>query len=113
MKARVAAAALLLLPAAAQADDCDRATNQNRLNTCAEDRYKQADSELNDVWTALPGALKSKYRRQQRGWIAARDAKCRSAAAEAEGGSMQPLLYFDCLADQTRERTRWLKAHSG
>jgi uncharacterized protein YecT (DUF1311 family) len=106
-------AAALLVPVAARADECDRATTQNRLNTCAEDRYKQADKELNDTWRALPDATKTRFRQPQRDWIAARDAKCKSAAAEAEGGSMQPLLYFGCLADQTKERTRWLKAHAG
>lgn len=93
----------------ALADDCDRATNQNQLNTCAEDNYKQADSDLNQAWSALPDGTRTKLRPEQRDWIAARDKKCKDDAAEAEGGSMQPLLYFGCMTDETKKRTRWLQ----
>jgi uncharacterized protein YecT (DUF1311 family) len=94
----------------ALADACDRATTQNQLNTCAEDSYKQADSDLNDAWSALPEATRTKLRPEQRDWIAARDKKCKAAAAEAEGGSMYPLLYFGCLTDETKARAHTLRA---
>ena len=109
---RAVLTALLLLAATpALADECEHAVNQNELNTCAEDNYKNADKELNDVWTALDAPVKARLRPGQRAWIAERDAKCKTTASEAEGGSMYPLLYFGCLTDWTRERTRWLRAH--
>jgi uncharacterized protein YecT (DUF1311 family) len=106
------AIAFLLAATAARADDvtCDKAVTQNDLNICAEDDYKAADKALNDAWNGLDGAAKTKLRPEQRGWIAARDAKCKSVAAEAEGGSMYPLLYFGCMAERTKARTRQLRA---
>lgn len=104
--------ALLLAPAAARADeDCNNATNQNQLNACAEDNYNEADKALNEAWIALPDTAKAKLRQEQHGWIAARDAKCKAVAAEAEGGSMYPLLYFGCMAERTKARTRALEAY--
>ncbi len=96
----------------ASADDCDHATTQNALNTCAEDNWHAADKDLNDAWGALGEDLRAKLRPEQRAWIAARDGKCKGAAAEAEGGSMYPLLYFGCMTDETRTRTRVLRART-
>ena len=107
------ATAFLLAATAARADiDCDNAKNQNELNTCAEDNYRAADKTMNELWAALDEATRIKLRPGQRAWIAARDVKCKATADEAEGGSMYPLLYFGCMTDQTRERTRWLRAHA-
>lgn len=103
-------AAFLLAATTAQADDCDHAATQNALNMCAEDNYKQADQDLNTAWAALPDDSKTRLRPGQRDWIAARDSKCKATAAEAEGGSMYPLLYFGCMTDETRARTRKLRA---
>jgi uncharacterized protein YecT (DUF1311 family) len=105
--------ALFLLAASpARADPCDHAINQNELNTCAEDNYRAADKALNDTWAALDAPARAKLRPGQRAWIAERDRKCKATASEAEGGSMYPLLYFGCLTDWTKERTRWLRARS-
>ncbi len=101
---------LLLAAAPAAADECEHATTQNALNICAEDNYRTADEALNSAWAGLPDATKSKLRDGQRDWIAQRDTQCKATAAEAEGGSMYPLLYFGCLADKTQDRTRWLRA---
>lgn len=105
-----ALAALLFAATPALADDvkCDNATTQNDLNICAEDDYKAADKALNDAWNALPDATKARLRPEQRGWVSARDAKCKSVASEAEGGSMYPLLYFGCMAERAKARTREL-----
>jgi len=111
MRTLLLAAAVVIIATPALADECDHATTQNELNNCAEDNYHVADKNLNDVWTALSDDTRAKYRQEQRDWIAARDNKCKTTAAEAEGGSMYPLLYFGCLTDETRTRTRWLKAH--
>ena len=111
MRIVLLAAAVLLAPAAAaRADECDHATTQNELNTCAEDNWHAADKDLNDAWVALAEDLRAKLRPEQRDWIAARDRKCKATAAEAEGGSMYPLLYFGCMTEETKTRTRWLSS---
>lgn len=108
----VLTAFFLLAAAPALADECDHAVSQNQLNSCAEDNYKAADKALNDAWSDLPDAAKAKLRNAQRDWIAQRETHCKTTASEAEGGSMYPLLYFGCLADKAKDRTRWLKAQA-
>ena len=104
--------ALLFAATAARADPCDHATTQTELNVCAAENYRTADEALNETWTGLGRAAQARLRTGQRGWLADRETKCRSLAAEAKGGTIYPLLYFGCLTDWTRERVRWLKAHA-
>lgn len=102
-------ALLVLAATAARADDCDKAVVQNDLNQCAQDRYDAADRALNDVWRALPDARKTALRGGERAWIARRDADCKEEAAENEGGSIYPMVYFGCMEKKTRDRADWLK----
>jgi uncharacterized protein YecT (DUF1311 family) len=108
---RMLVAAMFALAAgAARADDCDKAVVQNDINRCAQGRYDAADRELNGAWRALPDSTKTSLREEERDWIARRDAACKAEAAESEGGSMYPTLYFGCMEKKTRERTRVLRA---
>ena len=106
----LAIAALLLASTAVRADECDKAVVQNDINRCAQGRYDAADRALNDAWRALPDAAKTSLREEERAWIARRDADCKAEAAESEGGSIYPTLYFGCMEKKTRERTRTLRA---
>ena len=110
MRQLAIAALLLLAPAAARADECDKAVVQNDINRCAQDRYDAADRALNDAWRALPDATKASLREEERAWIARRDAQCKEEAAESEGGSIYPTLYYGCMETKTRERIRALKS---
>jgi uncharacterized protein YecT (DUF1311 family) len=104
--------ALLLAAVPAYADeDCNKATNQNEINRCAEDNYNAADRALNDAWGRLPDAVKTKLRGEERDWIARRDAACKAEAAESEGGSMYPTLLFSCMAEKTKARTKALQSY--
>jgi uncharacterized protein YecT (DUF1311 family) len=110
---RLAIAALLLLaPAAARADDCDKAVVQTDIDRCMQGRYDAADKALNDAWRALPDASKASLRGEERAWIARRDADCKDETADSEGGSIYPTLYYGCMEKKTRERTGWLKARA-
>jgi uncharacterized protein YecT (DUF1311 family) len=102
--------AFLAVSTAAQADDCDKAVVQNDLNQCAQDRYGAADRALNAAWRALSDARKIALRGEERAWIARRDADCKEEAAENEGGSIYPMVYFGCMEKKTRERTKALKS---
>ncbi len=104
--------ALLLICAPAHADeDCNKATNQNEINRCAEDNYNAADRALNDAWSHLSDGAKAKLRAEERDWIARRDAACKAEAAESEGGSIYPTLLFSCMAQKTRARTKTLQSY--
>ena len=104
--------ALLLASTAVQAaeKDCNDATNQNDMNICVEDGYKAADKALNDAWNRLSGADKDRLRDEERAWIKRRDSDCKASAAENEGGSIYPTVYFGCMAEKTKARTRTLRA---
>ncbi|MNC92070.1 hypothetical protein D3C83_84330 [compost metagenome] len=43
--------------------------------------------------------------KSQGAWSAYRDAACRAAAGQYEGGSLRPVVALDCLLRLTRERT--------
>ena len=111
MRTAAALAALLLACAPALADeDCNKATNQNEINRCAQDNYNEADRALNDAWGRLPDGVKSKLRAEERDWIARRDTACKAEASESEGGSIYPTLLFSCMAQKTKARTREFEA---
>ena len=91
---------------------------------CAYQEFEKADAELNAVWKqakASAGELDSQEDEEsrkgaakallaaQRGWIAYRDGACELAGWEAHGGSMEPMVVSDRLADKTRARTKELQ----
>jgi uncharacterized protein YecT (DUF1311 family) len=99
----------------AQADfDCKAPQTQMAMNACAGEDYQAADEELNAVWAELRDARRDSSTWQtildaQRLWIPFRDAHCDAEAAFYEGGSIQPLIRFSCLATITQQRTAQLR----
>jgi uncharacterized protein YecT (DUF1311 family) len=87
---------------------------QPAMNACASEEYGRQDARLNATYRAVMAVHSVKeqagLRIAQRRWIVARDRKCRAERAEYEGGSMAPLIYYACMADETIGRTAWLKA---
>lgn len=71
--------------------------------------YTSWDGELNKVYKMvmdrLPKSEKEKLRNKQRQWIKTRDAKAAKASKEAEGGTMQPVLYVNSKIETTKART--------
>ncbi len=102
---------------AARADDCDNAADQATMNACAEDAWKKADAELNSVYKKLQGRNKDDARASklltaaERAWVTFRDAECEYGAADNQGGSIFPLVYFGCLDKLTKARTNQLKGY--
>ena len=110
------AATLLLLPALqlqAQTLDCDNAMTQMEINQCAAQALEQADQELNRVYTQYRAGLQAKdwqaLKQVQLAWIKFRDLDCKQVASIYEGGSMQPMVRSNCLAERTRERISHLE----
>ncbi|WP_039056292.1 lysozyme inhibitor LprI family protein [Enterobacter sp. Bisph1] len=114
MKIRTLALAALLLssPLLAIADECDNASTQSQLNSCTAEQYQTADKKLNQTYQA---ALKRSTPQQavmlkkaQQTWVALRDSDCAFMSSGVEGGSAQPMVQNQCLADKTNEREAWL-----
>ena len=87
---------------------------QLELNQNSHDAYKKADSVLNVRYKKLTAKLgnsdaKKILIKAQRAWISYRDAHCSYTESFYEGGSMQPLVYFDCLLQLTTNRIKELE----
>jgi uncharacterized protein YecT (DUF1311 family) len=88
---------------------------QMEMNDCAAAAYGQADAALNAVWPQTRAMMDqigagADLLDAQRKWIAFRDAACQAESAPFEGGSIQPLVWFSCLARLTLRRTEDLQA---
>ena len=87
------------------------------MNACAEDAWKKADAELNAVYKKLQSRNKEDARASklltaaERARLAFRDAECEYGAADNQGGSIFPLVYFGCLDKLTKARTNQLKRY--
>jgi len=102
----------LLLSQPLYADECDNASTQGELNSCTAAQYQTADKKLNQTYQE---ALKRSSPQQaellkkaQKSWIAVRDNDCAFVSSGSEGGSVQPMVQNQCLADKTSEREAWL-----
>ena len=83
----------------------------------------EPDKELNRVWPDIKKAAqdsdtaadngKTEYldalMASQRAWIAYRDAECTWQGFDAHGGSLEPMLVNECLADLTQKRLKELQ----
>jgi uncharacterized protein YecT (DUF1311 family) len=112
MRILLAASLLVLsiLPASAQGTkiDCSNAVTQVEMDRCASSQYKAVDADLNKVYKQVLGMVqtqaKDKLRQAQRAWVNYRDRHCQTVGAQAEGGSMQPLLITSCLTELAAAR---------
>ena len=113
-------------PAASEDDppvDCSTAETQMDMTICAQRDFGDADDELNaqykltrkytaaqdaELEADMRGAEKA-LRAAQRAWVSFRDAHCEAYGFAARGGSMEPMLVANCLAELSRERTKQLK----
>ncbi len=101
--------------AVAQSLNCQKATTQLELNQCADLNAKAADRKLNQVYQQV----RANYRGEQETlllnaeetWIKFRDASCAFSKSRFAGGSIAPMVYSNCLADLTKQRTQELKSY--
>lgn len=112
MKRCILALTALLFSGAVLADECDNASTQTELNTCTASQYQSADKKLNQTYQdALKRATPQQaglLKQAQQTWINLRDSDCKFVASGVEGGSIQPMVHNQCLADKTVEREAWL-----
>lgn len=76
-------------------------------------RLTKFDKELNIVYQKImknnSGIKKENIRKAQIAWLKFRDLHCLCESKEHEGGSMESLIYIECLAIMTEERVKQLK----
>lgn len=74
----------------------------------ANERYKQWDAALNEIYGVLKGQLSASnmknLQNEEIQWIKKRDAKAKEDSAEMKGGTMEHILYINSLAQSTKER---------
>lgn len=77
-------------------------------NMKTQSLYEMWDSDLNAIWSELKAYLDAEafgeLLAEQREWIATKEAEVKTAGAEFEGGSMQPMAMNMKAAELTKER---------
>lgn len=89
--------------------ECATPETQTAMNICAQAEYEQADVKLNNAYQAVKAAVSGERVNQlitaEEAWINYRDRYCDFAQAQFTGGSMQPLVYSNCMEQVTQDRT--------
>ncbi|MEL6470560.1 MAG: lysozyme inhibitor LprI family protein [Cyanobacteria bacterium J06623_4] len=91
---------------------CEAPTTQLEMNQCAQQAYTIADAELNQVYQTLKSQLPTTGQQTlteaELAWITFRDLDCGFDRDQYAGGSIAPMIYSDCQAEQTLLRTQEL-----
>jgi uncharacterized protein YecT (DUF1311 family) len=99
----------------AQNPNCNNPQTQSEMNICASIAYQNADRKLNQVYRQLlpklSAARKQKLITAQQAWIKFRDSSCEFERSAYEGGSIAPMIYGNCLANVTEQRTKDLRRY--
>jgi uncharacterized protein YecT (DUF1311 family) len=115
---RLLIAALLLAaaPAAAQTSvDCSGQQTQLDMNFCAKGGWEVSDAVLNRLWGEVKPAADRRgtgaaLLEEQRAWLRLRDATCERERDQYAGGSIAPLVYWQCMDRMTIRRNAELRA---
>ena len=91
---------------------------QMEMNQQASTNYKKADAKMALIYKKVQKETLSDMDKKllldaQRTWIKYKEAHCKSASASYAGGSIQPLIYFNCLTEITKERIKQLNIYLG
>lgn len=81
---------------------------QADMNDAAHQKYLIWDGTLNQLWSDLKDLLSEGEMRQltneELAWIQEKEAAALEAAAEYEGGSIYPTIYYSTLSNLTKQR---------
>lgn len=96
---------------------CRDAVATADMAQCFDRAYKNADHELNRVYTEVRAVLASQDQRNledaERVWLKYRDATCAAERSLYEGGTAASPAYLACLEEETRRRASDLRAIYG
>lgn len=87
------------------------------MNNEALKAFNLADAEMTIIYKNLMAGLSTQTEKDyllaaQRSWITYKEGHCKAIAYQYEGGSMQPMVKYNCLETLTRERIEQLKAYN-
>jgi uncharacterized protein YecT (DUF1311 family) len=94
--------------------DRDAASLSNfELQQCAAVAFREQDAALNKVYARAVASLGAKstedLRQAERLWLQWREHHCLWDSARYEGGSLQPVVFADCLVSVTEARVKQLE----
>jgi uncharacterized protein YecT (DUF1311 family) len=100
----------------APAVDCRQVpTTQSQLNACAFQDFEAATAAYAAIYKTLSQSVGNKprqlLRQAQTEWIQYRVKACEFEKSGIEGGSAAPMIYWQCQARMTRERSAELQRH--
>lgn len=75
------------------------------MKDCISTELSKQDNCLNTVYKQ-----KISLRNAQRAWIKLRDSECKSQSKEEEGGTLEGILYGDCVLQKTAIRANEIEA---
>jgi uncharacterized protein YecT (DUF1311 family) len=106
--------ALMLSPlVTARAQDCSHSPNQREWNICAGNKAAHSERRLTQLLAAVSSSADSVRRAQlgsvQEKWKTFRDSDCQWQADAFTGGSIQPVVYSECITALTEARIADLK----
>ena len=89
------------------------AQTQMEMNQTAYTDFKKADAKLNKIYKQVMKILNEKEKKlmikAQKDWLTFRDSHCKFEIKQYDGGSIQPLIYSNCLTERTNTRIKDLK----
>lgn len=93
--------------------DCDNAYTQFDMNYCANEDFKKADKELNQLYQEILKYTSEEetnlLKKSQNLWIKLRDADCEFGSFQVREGTVFPMILSMCLAGKTKVRIEELK----
>ena len=98
-------------------DPCADVQTTAEMRDCAGREYKQADDELNRVYRKLMAKIgndegrKTALKTAQQAWIKYRDANCDFASYLNRGGTIEPVIRYNCMTSMTVSRTKELREY--
>lgn len=100
----------------APAVDCKQMpTTQSQLSACAFQDFEAATAAYAGTYKTLSQRVGNKprqlLRQAQTEWIQYRVKACEFERSGVDGGSAAPMIYWQCQARMTRERTAELQRH--
>jgi uncharacterized protein YecT (DUF1311 family) len=113
-------------PPPAKPQPCANANTQVESNECFAKLYEAVDAQLNVEYNKVVAAMKknlaqaqhdnaaaqithqetalTKLLAAQRAWLTYRDVNCDSVKFQYEGGTIQPMIWSQCMADTSQQR---------
>lgn len=106
---------MAFLTTTATAADCSGASSQQDMNACRAATYHRTDAAMTAAYRKVLASAGPKtrdaLRTAQKAWLNYRRTTCGLEELGSEGGSMQPLIYFGCMEEITKERRSRLKTY--